>query len=44
MARKGKRNARKDGRRAARAALAVDADARAGVRVVREVDSWGDPL
>ena len=36
MARKGKRNARKDGRRAARAALAVDADARAGVRVVRE--------
>lgn len=36
MARKGKRNTRKDGRRAARAALAVDADARAGVRVVRE--------
>lgn len=36
MARKGKRNTRKDGRRAARAALAADADARAGVRVVRE--------
>lgn len=36
MARKGKRNARKDGRRAARAALAVDTDVRAGVRVVRE--------
>ena len=36
MARKGKRNARKDGRRAARAALAVDEDVRAGVRVVRE--------
>lgn len=36
MARKGKRNTRKDGRRAARAALAVDADARACVRVVRE--------
>lgn len=33
MARKGKRNARKDGRRADRA---VDADVRAGVRVVRE--------
>lgn len=37
MARKGKRNARKDGRRAARAALAVDENARADVRVVREV-------
>ena len=36
MARKGKRNTRKSGRRAARAALTVDADARAGVRVVRE--------
>ena len=36
MARKGKLNTRKDGRRAARAALAADADARAGVRVVRE--------
>lgn len=33
MARKGKRNARKGGRRVARA---VDADVRAGVRVVRE--------
>lgn len=33
MARKGKRNTRKDGRRVARA---VDADTRAGVRVVRE--------
>ena len=33
MARKGKRNARKGGRRADRA---VDADVRAGVRVVRE--------
>lgn len=33
MARKGKRNTRKAGRRAA---LTVDADARAGVRVVRE--------
>lgn len=36
MARKGKRNTRKDGRRADRAVLAVDADVRAGVRVVRE--------
>lgn len=36
MSRKGKRNARKDGRRAARAVLAVDANVRAGVRVVRE--------
>lgn len=36
MARKGKRNTRKDGRRVARAVLAVDADVRAGVRVVRE--------
>lgn len=36
MARKGKRNARRDGGRVARAALAVDADVRAGVRVVRE--------
>lgn len=36
MARKGKRNTRKDGRRAARAALAVDENARADVRVVRE--------
>lgn len=36
MARKGKRNARKGGRRADRAVLAVDADVRAGVRVVRE--------
>lgn len=37
MARKGKRNTRKDGRRVARAALAVDENARADVRVVREV-------
>lgn len=36
MARKGKRNTRKDGRRVARAALAVDENARADVRVVRE--------
>lgn len=36
MARKGKRKTRKSGRRVARAALAVDADARADVRVVRE--------
>lgn len=36
MARKGKRNTRKSGRRVARAVLAVDADVRAGVRVVRE--------
>lgn len=36
MARKGKQKTRKSGRRVARAALAVDADARAGVRVVRE--------
>lgn len=38
MARKGKRNTRKAGRRVARAALAVDADVRAGVRMVREDD------
>ena len=36
MARKGKRNTRRAGRRSASAALAVEADARAGVRVVRE--------
>ena len=36
MARKGKRNTRKDGRRVARAALAVDENARTDVRVVRE--------
>ena len=36
MARKGKRNTRKDGRRVARAALAVDENARADVRVMRE--------
>ena len=36
MARKGKRNMRKDGRSVARAALAVDENARADVRVVRE--------
>lgn len=36
MARKGMRNARKDGRRVARAALAVDANVHAGVRVMRE--------
>lgn len=36
MARKGKRNTRKDGRRVARAALAVDENARADVRRIRE--------